>query len=380
MGHKNGKGSIAVSVYNGRIRLRWRYEGKRYSLNVGVDNSKQHIEARKLIFKIERDIAYDEFDVTLGKYKTRTPVAKTRTPNSMSIVQSFEYWVCNYRQMDCEVNIDYYSLRNTIRKWGRVDANNILSLLNKEKYNPTTFNRKLGLLKLFTRWLVKQKVWTVDPLDEVIKRKVVKTVKLKRTPFTSQEITAILEAVKNDSFSSKGSRYPHSHYYPFLYFLFKTGVRPAEAVGLRVGSIDANKKVIHIKEVLARTVKGTNAANRVRRQTKNGKDRVLPLNKDLYDVIMPILTNKQSDDLVFQSFSKRAIDDRMFQRRVFKPVLKALRIAVRDLYACRHTFGSRCIDQGISPVMTAFLMGNNPQTALRNYTHQISLPKDLPPI
>ena len=380
MGHKNGKGSIAVSVYNGRIRLRWRYEGKRYSLNVGLDNSKQHIEARKLIFKIERDIAYDEFDVTLGKYKTRTPVAKTRTPNSMSIVQSFEYWVCNYRQMDCEVNIDYYSLRNTIRKWGSVDANNILSLLNREKYNPTTFNRKLGLLKLFTRWLVKQKVWTVDPLDEVIKRKVVKTVKLKRTPFTSQEITAILEAVKNNSFSSKGSRYPHSHYYPFLYFLFKTGVRPAEAVGLRVGSIDANKKVIHIKEVLARTVKGTNAANRVRRQTKNGKDRVLPLNKNLYDVIMPILTNKQSDDLVFQSFSKRAIDDRMFQRRVFKPVLKALRIAVRDLYACRHTFGSRCINQGISPVMTAFLMGNNPQTALRNYTHQISLPKDLPPI
>lgn len=83
---------------------------------------------------------------------------------------------------------------------------------------------------------------------------------------------------------------------------------------------------------------------------------------------------------MFQSFSGGAIDDRMFQRRVFKPVLKELGIANRDLYACRHTFGSRCIDQGITPVMTAFLMGNNPETALRNYTHQITLPKSLPDI
>jgi integrase len=127
-------------------------------------------------------------------------------------------------------------------------------------------------------------------------------------------------------------------------------------------------------------VKGTNASARVRKETKNGKGRVLPLTEDLQEVIRPLLTNKHVDDLVFQSFSGGPIDDRMFQRRVFKPVMKALGIADRDLYACRHTFGSRCIDQGITPVMTAFLMGNNPETALRNYTHQITLPKDLPSI
>jgi integrase len=75
-----------------------------------------------------------------------------------------------------------------------------------------------------------------------------------------------------------------------------------------------------------------------------------------------------------------AIDDRMFQNRVFKIVLKELKIRERDLYACRHTFGSRCIEAGMTPVMTAFLMGNNPETALRNYTHQISLPDSLPKI
>jgi len=105
---------------------------------------------------------------------------------------------------------------------------------------------------------------------------------------------------------------------------------------------------------------------------------MLPLTEDLLTVIQPLLIDKHSDSLIFQSFSGGAIDDRMFLRRVFKPVLKSLGIADKDLYACRHTFGSRCIDQGMSPVMTAFLMGNNPETALRNYTHQITLPKDLP--
>jgi integrase len=30
--------------------------------------------------------------------------------------------------------------------------------------------------------------------------------------------------------------------------------------------------------------------------------------------------------------------------------------------------------------MTAFLMGNNPETALKRYTHQITIPKELPNI
>jgi integrase len=165
-----------------------------------------------------------------------------------------------------------------------------------------------------------------------------------------------------------------------LYFIFKTGVRNAEAVGLRVGSIDFKGKTITIKEALARTVNGTHAAARVRKETKNGKVRIIPMTEDLEELLLPQTIEKGHDDLVFQSFSGESIDDRMFQRRVFSVVLKKLNIPHRVLYACRHTFGSRCIESGINPVMTAFLMGNNAETALRNYTHQMSIPKELPKI
>jgi integrase len=292
----------------------------------------------------------------------------------------FEEWVADYKQMDCNVNVDYFHIRNTLKKWGLFNESDILTKLNNEKFGAKTYNSRLAILKSFSSWLVKRKYWTFNPLEDVSIKKVKKTEKPDRKPFTEQDIHLILEAVRTNKFCPNSSRYKHSHYYPFLYLIFKTGVRNAEAVGLRIGSIDLNNKTIIIKEVLARSVNGTHSGARVRKETKNGKVRMLPLTPDLFDVISPLMQNKKDDDLLFQSFNGLAIDDRMFQRRVFKPILKHLNIEDRVLYACRHTFGSRCIDAGITPVMTAFLMGNNPETALRNYTHQITIPRDLPNI
>lgn len=379
MGLKKTKGAVSLTDWKGRVRMRWRHLNKRYSLTLFTNNKKGLLQARKLALEIESDLFNDRFDATLCKYRGIEPPQEIKPPTK-TMVGHFEYWVREYKQMDCDKNVDYYYLRNTIRKWGEFDQDTILSRLNKESFGAKTYNNRLGILKNFSKWLVKQGVWSVDPLEEVSRKRVKKSIKPQRTPFTVDEISAILSAFKENTFSSRASRYPHSHYYPFVYFLFKTGVRPAEAIGLRVGSVDTVKGLIEIKEVLARTVNGTNDSARVRKETKNGKERVLPLTEDLLEVFQPLLINKKPDDLAFQSFSGGAIDDRMFQRRVFKPVLKALGIADRDLYACRHTFGSRCIDKGITPVMTAFLMGNNPETALRNYTHQITLPKSLPDI
>jgi len=53
---------------------------------------------------------------------------------------------------------------------------------------------------------------------------------------------------------------------------------------LRIGSIDLNNKTIIIKEVLARTVNGTHSGARIRKETKNGKVRMLPLTPVLFAV------------------------------------------------------------------------------------------------
>jgi len=377
MGIKNSKGNVSIENFRGRVRLRWRYRGKRYALSLFDYNKTNLKESRKIAVQIEQDILYQQFDYSLKKYKNGQDVVKLE---EKSIVELFENWTIYYRQMDCDKHINYYSVRSMLKKWGDINPLNIHLKLNAETFSAGIYNRRLTMLKAFCIWLVKSKIWQFNPLEDINPKKIRKIKQSKRKPFTEDEISKILEAIKNDTFKHKKSPHKHSHYYPFIYFIFKTGVRNAEAIGLRIGNLDFKEKTICISEVMARTLKGSHAGARVRKETKNGKVRLLPMTQDLEKILQPQCKNKNPDDLVFQSPNGLLIDDRMFLRRIFKPVLKSLNIDERILYACRHTFGSRCIDSGITPVMTAFLMGNNPETALRNYTHQISLPKELPNI
>jgi integrase len=346
-------------------------------MNMSAFTDLNLIQAKKIVLQIEQDIILNCFDSSLVKYSGIRETEKFTNPDFTTL---FEYWVNNFKQMNCEVHTNYNSTRNMIRKWGKVDAGNIVKKFNAETNAPVTYNRRLTILRSFIDWLVEQEHWKTNPLTSV-QRKKVKTVKhSKREPFTQEEIKKILDAIANNTYCSPYASTKHSFYYPFMYFLFKTGVRNAEAIGLRVKHVDTDSKVIHIKEVLARTLKSSAGRDRVRKPTKNEKERVLPLTPDLHQVLKLQLAEKMPDDLVFQSPTGKPIDDHNFRNRVFKKVLQELGIKERVLYACRHTFSSRCIDQGITPVQTAFLLGNNAETALRRYTHQLNIPDNLPGI
>jgi integrase len=380
MGQKSPKGGITITNDNNRIRLRWKYQGKRYSLNLSHYKKENLIKAKQTALDIERDIFNDCFDVSLNRYKgSQVIVAEVKAPKK-EMISLFEEWVTNYRNKNCETDIDYHSVRQMMKRWKHFSESDVLTRFSKEDISPRTYNRRLTLLKKFFSWTTKIGQTTINPLDDVCQRKAGKVVNESRLPFSIEEIRKLLKAFKEDTYCPKSSRYKHSHYYSFLYFILATGVRNAEAIGLRVSHVKLEEKKVLICETLARSIRGTNAAARVRKCTKNEKERFIPVSDDLSSILRECMTNKKVDDLVFKSPSGLAIDDKMFQRRVLRPVLKALDIPKRDLYACRHTFGSRCIEAGITPVMTAFLMGNNPETALRNYTHLIEMPKNIPTI
>lgn len=378
MGRKNTKGSVSIIQDGQRIRLRWRYQQKRYSLNLFSFTKVNLLHAKRVAFEIERDILNGHFDQTLTRYKPAS-VQETLLPIKKPLVEHFEEWVRVYRNMDCDRDIDYQSTRSMMKRWGRWDESTFVQHFGKEAIGARTYNRRLTLLKSFFQWTKKNGITKENPLEDVLPRKAKNTEKANRKPFTEEEIRRILEAVKNDTFC-RCTNFRHSHYFPFLYFVFATGVRNAEAVGLRVQHVDIAGGYIHIKESLARSIKGTNPAARVRKETKNGKHRVLPLTDDLRILLFPLLQNKKPDALVFLSPKGNAIDDNQFQKRIFRKVLQKLGIEHRVLYACRHTFASRCLQAGFTPVSTAFLMGNNPQTMLRNYTHMLDLPNSLPKV
>lgn len=389
MGQKAKKGEVSISEEQGRIRLRWRHNKLRYSLNLPFPFSPEYLELAKIkAAEIKLDIFRGCFDTSLEKYKeqdTFTPpvkVVETKPINKVepkiNILDLFRDWVVNYINGDIENNANYSGALAMIRRWGNFKPDAVPALLAGEKISPKTYNRRKGCLSKFYDWLIKYHNYPSNPLIDIQNKRDNRPPNYKRQPLNQDEIKKLLEAIRLDTYCPGSSGFRHSHYYPFLYFMFRTGVRNEEAIGLRIKHLNFHNKSIHICEVMARTAKGTSDKARVRKNTKNGKERLLPLSKDLIDIIEPLVRGRVGDELVFLSPTGKSIDDRMFQRRILKPVLEKLELGDRDLYAARHSFGSRALELGTPPATTAQFMGNNVATLIKAYAKVINMATELP--
>lgn len=72
MGHnsKTPKGEISVTNCQGRIRLRWRYAGERYSLNLPFSYEPENLHfATVKVTEIKLDMLKGCFDTTLEIYE-----------------------------------------------------------------------------------------------------------------------------------------------------------------------------------------------------------------------------------------------------------------------------------------------------------------------
>jgi integrase len=70
MGRRISPVTVNIDNDKGRIRLRWRYDSKRYSLNVQLRYRKANLSiAKRLACYIEQDLLKNKFDVSLLRYK-----------------------------------------------------------------------------------------------------------------------------------------------------------------------------------------------------------------------------------------------------------------------------------------------------------------------
>ncbi len=78
---RNGKGSVSILVSNGRLQLRFHFNGKRHYLSLGLPDNKVNRKAAEGKAKlIEADIAFDRFDHTLAKYKPQAALSTITPP------------------------------------------------------------------------------------------------------------------------------------------------------------------------------------------------------------------------------------------------------------------------------------------------------------
>jgi integrase len=396
------KGSVSIGPAKGGLRLRWMYGNKRHELYVAPSLPKFEQTAYTLKTIIEQDLITSDYDDTLQRYKELLKRAalqelvqeqlninqcshiagkllgntsQTITQEGLDLIREFDRYVAVKNKRD-DTNY-YYLTKKFLLKCGVLDIEDIPIRLGEEKWSPKTFNDRRNCLDAFFDYLVQKKKIGSNPL-QFVDNKERDRMHLQRLPFSDCEIAAILDALQTNRFVKKSSRYSHSQYYPFVAFLFHVGCRPGEAIGLKVRDVNFDDDKIRIGNSLSRTLKGSNNAARVYKSTKNKKVRSIPMDPFLRNLMEKMCYGKGREEYVFQNENGNTIDDRMFLRRVFRPVLEKLEIDKRDVYACRHTFATRAVRQGMKPHEVAYLMGDNTETILQNYFHNNQMPDRLP--
>ena len=140
---------------------------------------------------------------------------------------------------------------------------------------------------------------------------------------------------------------------------FHTGLRQAELLNLRWNMINFESKIITLKQSESFT-------------TKSKRERVIPINETLLDILVNIFlkqSNKTIDSLVF-SIGKQIPINGDWVTKCFK---RAVRAAGLDdsfhFHTLRHSFASNLIQSGVSIFVVKELLGHKDITTTQIYSH-----------
>jgi integrase len=333
---------------NGLLRIRFKYNGINFTLtNLGkVHDTIAYNHAQNICDRIRRDIDFDAFTPTNNAELTLkyNPSAIHTTLNKHIIKNlSFE------KEESVVTNINVKkkcidALKDTQKV---VEKNTLVKLQNYTKSLQTKQD-----VEVFVDWLKKEcklSSSSVSRYFDVLRTfdDVFKTVKItvenkpKPKPFSKEEVQNILTWFEKHKVE----------YYNYVYFLFSTGCRTSEAIGLRWKHIDLDARNIYFYETLARD--NNNSAKRVHKTTKKNVLRTFPINNTLYE-FLTCLPKEDNDDLLFL-INGHCIDDKNFCNRYWKTCLKECEIPYRKPYNTRHTFISHFLEQTKDVVKCASL-------------------------
>jgi integrase len=195
-------------------------------------------------------------------------------------------------------------------------------------------------------------------------------------PFTATERDSIIAAFKTNQFCHPFTpkNHQHSNYAAYVEFLFYTGCRPSEAIGLQWKNIDFDKRIVLFQEAVVQSPKG-----RIRKGgLKTQAFRKFKINDQLREILEGAkLLSRNAESLVFPAPEGGFIVQDNFRKRVWKKILQGLDLQYRVPYQTRHTFITLCLDKGIDAKDIAQWVGNSPEIIYKHYAgsrHSLQVP------
>jgi len=313
---------IKATNNHGSITIRFTYQGERYQLSgLGSWSSKAAVtRANAIAHQIYLDCLAGRFSGDIQTYLgEQIKVPKRR--KKLSFLEIWDLWVESLN-LEPHTKANHYAMvRNFL-----VDCDDLINDFAELKATlaASTWNLRKSYLTSCYKWAINEGYLELPNLFEKLKSSNKKS-DHEVNPFTKEEVIKILHYIKEY----------HYHYFPFMSFLFTTGCRTGEAIGLKWKYINFENKTITIAESLSKVEN-----RRVQKETKTGSVVVLPLNDNLLTMLRNLDYNCKpvsDNDLVFISPTGVAINPDNFRKRIWKPMLKELGIEYRPLYQTRHT-------------------------------------------
>lgn len=354
------KGSVGIESFKGCLRLRLPrhvFKGQQKYLYLGLSDTKMNRKlAEAKVQQIQSDIFFERFDPTLERYKPPSyPLSPKpdKTPQLTLGLVWEKYTQFKVKTLSPSSLKDFRKVANHIKRLptqsledAKEIANHLLDTLSLD-----AAKRTLTQLSACCDWAVDRGLVTKNPFAGMTKRLRLRK-KLTINPFTVQERDAIIKAFEE---------FPqHRHYAAFVKFLFFTGCRTSEAVGLQWQHIDLAMTFVTFQEAV---VEGRRHAT-----TKTHKIRKFPINQTLKDLLTEIKPPAPHPNApVFTDSMGNLVRPNNFLRRHWQPVVNSLSIAYRPQYNTRHTFITLCLEAKVPVSQIAAWVGNSAKVIWEHY-------------
>ncbi|KZL51247.1 integrase [Nodularia spumigena CENA596] len=343
---RGSKGSVSIINSNGRLQLRFHYGGRRYYFSTGwADTPTSRKLAELKAEEVEEDILWERFDESLEKYKPKSSLSTVTplTPIQKPKPELDQLWdkYSQFKKPQVSPSTfakDFTKHRNHITKLPTRSLDEASAIRDHLLANltPDAAKRCLTQLKACCNWAIEEGLIDINPFTPM-KIKVPKgaTEEQDIEPFSKEERDLIIRTFASDRY--------YSHYTNYVRFLFFTGCRPSEAIGLKWKHI--TNSVIQLRASVVVSENGLVLKEGLKTQTK----RDFPINSELQAIVAEIRTQEpNSEAFVFTSPTGKFIDHHNFSNRAWKTILAKCGVPYRKSYQTRHTFISLCVESHIN--------------------------------
>ena len=330
------------------IRVRFRWNGKRYRETLNLEPSRANIKA------VERMMARIHQEIDLGIFDYETTFPKGKDKADRRITGGFTTFAKQWLEtltIEKSTMSDYVSAINNVwspafgeRQLKSIKPSEIKKIMadRAKEVSGKTINNNLIPLRGIFEMAVDDEILERSPLERI---KSVKHQKREPDPFDREETERILAYMRD--------RYDEQ-VWNWYEFAFGTGMRPSEQIVVQWRDVDWKRQTIRVERARVRAVEKSTKTRTVR-------------DVDLTPRMMAVLQRQKA-----RSFM-RGLDSPIFinpvtntpwpdvqdQRKLyFHPALRALGIRSRDAYQTRHTYATTALMGGVNPAYIARQLGH----------------------